>query len=278
MNKPAPKEPSMDEILSSIRQIIADDEGAVPPRRPSLQAAPAPMEATPAAPRGAAAPRPGIGFNDVLEPLALKPDQILREAEPETAEIDDALEDEIDDEPVASGLSFEEILADTAAEAAAEAEEDEEPEETAAVLSIVDPEDVAFDLDEVDEPDEEAEAFAAALDDDEPLSPPIPEPTPAVSTQSTAQFVPERPRPSPMPDPDLSADMAEQLLEPATNAAVRSTFARLNSLGVGTQGLTIEAMVRDMLRPMLKEWLDEHLPSVVERMVEKEIARISRGE
>jgi cell pole-organizing protein PopZ len=28
---------------------------------------------------------------------------------------------------------------------------------------------------------------------------------------------------------------------------------------------------------MLKEWLDEHLPAVVERMVEKEIARISRG-
>jgi cell pole-organizing protein PopZ len=29
---------------------------------------------------------------------------------------------------------------------------------------------------------------------------------------------------------------------------------------------------------MLKEWLDENLPSVVERLVEKEIERISRGE
>jgi cell pole-organizing protein PopZ len=28
---------------------------------------------------------------------------------------------------------------------------------------------------------------------------------------------------------------------------------------------------------MLKEWLDEHLPTVVERMVEREISRISRG-
>ncbi|RYE53999.1 MAG: DUF2497 domain-containing protein, partial [Rhizobiaceae bacterium] len=34
----------------------------------------------------------------------------------------------------------------------------------------------------------------------------------------------------------------------------------------------------DMLRPMLKEWLDENLPSVVERMVEKEIARVARGD
>jgi cell pole-organizing protein PopZ len=29
---------------------------------------------------------------------------------------------------------------------------------------------------------------------------------------------------------------------------------------------------------MLKEWLDENLPSVVERMVEKEIAHVARGD
>lgn len=38
-----------------------------------------------------------------------------------------------------------------------------------------------------------------------------------------------------------------------------------------------ESMIRELLRPMLKEWLDENLPSVVERLVEKEIARVSRG-
>ena len=42
-------------------------------------------------------------------------------------------------------------------------------------------------------------------------------------------------------------------------------------------GTTVEGIMREMLRPLLKEWLDENLPSVVERMVEKEIARISRG-
>ena len=35
MNKPAPKEPSMDEILSSIRQIIADDDASAAPRKPA---------------------------------------------------------------------------------------------------------------------------------------------------------------------------------------------------------------------------------------------------
>ena len=81
-----------------------------------------------------------------------------------------------------------------------------------------------------------------------------------------------------MPDPTLSSDIADQLLEPATQSAVRSSITKLNGLGLGNTSATIESLMRDMLRPMLKEWLDENLPSVVERMVEKEIARISRGE
>ena len=84
-------------------------------------------------------------------------------------------------------------------------------------------------------------------------------------------------RPSPLPDPTLSADIAEELLEPATKAAVRSTFSRLNGLSAVAPGITLEDLIRDMMRPMLKEWLDENLPAVVERMVEKEIERVSRG-
>ena len=40
MNKPAPKEPSMDEILSSIRQIIADDDAAAPKKPAGLGTSP----------------------------------------------------------------------------------------------------------------------------------------------------------------------------------------------------------------------------------------------
>ena len=40
---------------------------------------------------------------------------------------------------------------------------------------------------------------------------------------------------------------------------------------------TLEDVVRETLRPMLKSWLDEHLPSLVERMVEAEIERVTRG-
>src|SRR5690606_10309212 len=97
-----------------------------------------------------------------------------------------------------------------------------------------------------------------------------PEPEPA-QPASVAQA-------APLPDPSLSSDMADQLLGPTTQAAVRSSITMLNCLGLGNAGATIESLMRDMLRPMLKEWLDENLPSVVERMVEREITRISRGE
>lgn len=38
---------------------------------------------------------------------------------------------------------------------------------------------------------------------------------------------------------------------------------------------TLEGMVREMLKPMLREWLDANLPDLVERLVAKEISRIS---
>ncbi|MGB3336196.1 MAG: DUF2497 domain-containing protein [Devosia sp.] len=239
MNKPAPKEPSMDEILSSIRQIIADDDAAGVPRRPTIQAAPPPMQATPARPMADSLDRDLSDMLDDIEPLALSPNQIV---------------DKGDDD--VGGFSFDSILADTAV--------DDEP--TAAAPQLVDPDDIAFDLSDVAE-EEELPAF-----DPPPMAivPPAPQPAP-------------RPQPSvaqvaPLPDPTLSGDMAEQLLGPATEAAVRSSITRLNGLGLGNAGATIESLMRDMLRPMLKEWLDENLPAVVERMVEREISRISRGE
>ena len=40
---------------------------------------------------------------------------------------------------------------------------------------------------------------------------------------------------------------------------------------------TLEGLVRDMLRPMLREWLDANLPALVETLVAREIAKITRG-
>ncbi|KKB09438.1 DUF2497 domain-containing protein [Devosia chinhatensis] len=245
MNKPAPKEPSMDEILSSIRQIIADDDAAATPRRPAFQAAP-PMQAAPAKALSDQAERDLSDMLDDIEPLALSPSQIVE-----------------DEDDVVEGLSFDSILADTETK-------DDGP-------SLVEAEDVAFDMDD-DLPSFDPAPTARA-------SAPVVEPEPVAEFRPAPKPEPEpvapepvMARPSPLPDPTLTADMTEELLEPATRAAVRGSIGKLNALGIGNPGLTIEAMMRDMLRPMLKEWLDENLPSVVERMVEKELSRISRGE
>ena len=246
MNKPAPKEPSMDEILSSIRQIIADDDAAGAPRRPSIQAAAAPMQA------------PVRAFGS---PVAVDLDDQLEDAEPLALSAAQIIGQRTEEAP--SPFSFDDILADT------QGTDEDEPEEEAPVAAS---EPMTFEL-------EEAEPVVTPMappraPEPEFLRAPEPTPTPAPPPRPQATIS----QAAPLPDPSLSSDFAEELLGPATRAAVRSSITKLNSIGLGNAGLTIESLMRDMLRPMLKEWLDENLPAVVERMVEREIARVSRGE
>jgi len=237
MNKPAAKEPSMDEILSSIRQIIADDDAAMPGRRQPAPVAPAQPGAQRPAPETKPA-EPAEGAEG--EPLALSVAQIVPEGQSRPAD-------------------------------GADKDDDEGPD-------LVEPNDIAFEpTPEIEAKPTPRPAFGASTRPSPPASQfrPSPRitapPPPPRSVSDTA----------PLPDRKLSADLAEELIEPTTRAAVQQNFARLNtlsnSLSVSQGGPTIEEMIRDMLRPMLKDWLDEHLPAVVERMVEKEIARISRG-
>ena len=70
------------------------------------------------------------------------------------------------------------------------------------------------------------------------------------------------------------------LLSEQTAQATRGALDALSRLLVkpepATDG-TLEGLVREMLRPMLREWLDAHLPELVETMVAREIAKITRG-
>lgn len=55
-------------------------------------------------------------------------------------------------------------------------------------------------------------------------------------------------------------------------AALSSMVVKSSEQG---EGNTLEGLVREMLRPMLKDWLDANLPHMVEGMVAREIARIT---
>jgi cell pole-organizing protein PopZ len=137
---------------------------------------------------------------------------------------------------------------------------------------LVDPEDIAFEPEPEPEPAPAPPMMAAPEPVASPPPPRMEPPAPPRPAMSVAQA-------APLPDPTLSADLAEELLAPTTDAAVQGSIARLSSIAQvgGMGGQTVEGMMRDLLRPMLKDWLDENLPALVERMVEKEIARISRG-
>lgn len=92
-------------------------------------------------------------------------------------------------------------------------------------------------------------------------------------------FRDDEPAPAPAaPEPvRFPAPNVENLLSPATNAAVSAAFGSLASTMLAENSRTIEDLVREMLRPMLKAWLDDNLPGLVERMVRAEIERVSRG-
>lgn len=111
--------------------------------------------------------------------------------------------------------------------------------------------------------DEEFEAAAmadvAAATTVEPEAPAAVEPMPAApAAGETGQ--------------DLKA-----LVSAATIEQVSRSFGELAAAIDGQQRRSLDDMAEEMLRPMLQEWLDDNLPTLVERLVREEIERVARG-
>lgn len=68
-----------------------------------------------------------------------------------------------------------------------------------------------------------------------------------------------------------------EVMSRATFSAVETAFNSLAATVLSNNARTLEDLVKEMLRPMLKNWLDDNLPSLVERLVRAEIERVSRG-
>ena len=64
------------------------------------------------------------------------------------------------------------------------------------------------------------------------------------------------------------------LLDSVTADTAAAAFATLANTRA-ERATTLEELVKELLRPMLKSWLDEHLSTVVERLVEREITKLS---
>lgn len=113
-----------------------------------------------------------------------------------------------------------------------------------------------------------------------PTAPGAAPPSPAGSSaQARPAVTPMRPAPPPADEVASAASGARRkdLLSPMVDAAISASFGSLGDLVLPQQDRTVEDLVKEILRPMLKEWLDKHLPEIVERLVRAEIERVSRA-
>jgi uncharacterized protein len=77
---------------------------------------------------------------------------------------------------------------------------------------------------------------------------------------------------------EAARSVSERLISPHTEEQAAQKLSALSGMMVrdyeGASN-TLEGLVREMMKPLLKEWLDAHLPEMVDRIVTREIQRIS---
>ncbi|WP_052741862.1 DUF2497 domain-containing protein [Kiloniella litopenaei] len=242
-------EPSMEEILASIRRIISEDD-----------------------PEGDGAKGEG-GEAQAEEPVVDEPeaedDDVLEltdevaEDEEVVPEESDALEESDVEEEAVEAVSEEDSIEDDFRSSMEEPEEDEpeaneiEVEEAAeeeTELEAMDDDIGDISFDEVEDEIEVAAAVTEAPEDDVDIG----------------------------DDIDLDAPDAESILQAETQDSTSSALSEIaraavvqRSLAIGT-GKTLEDIVREALVPELKAWLDVRLGPMVERIVREEIKKMVR--
>lgn len=79
--------------------------------------------------------------------------------------------------------------------------------------------------------------------------------------------------------PGLPANGAASgpLVSPAAAARISGAFDALTRRVAAERARTMEETVTDMLRPMLAQWLEANLPAIVERLVAEQLELLARG-
>ncbi len=67
------------------------------------------------------------------------------------------------------------------------------------------------------------------------------------------------------------------LISAAAGEQIARSFGELAEVFDGVERRSLEDMAQEMLRPMLQDWLEDNLPTLVERLVREEIERVARG-
>lgn len=264
MTQPAKaQEPSMEEILASIRRIIADDEAKPPAaEKPASAAAPAKPEKPAAAAPAAKAP--------VMKDI---PPSAIPAARAAAAKV--AAPPAKPAPPAAAPPPpAPPPPAPPPAPAATNSQDD--------IDALLNGLDEATTAEEIRPPLPDVEVFE--LTDEMAVAAPEPPPVfKKVEPQDDLEFAESAAakgmhrQPAFEPPPLESGSPPQQILSHSTVSAVESAFNALAHTVLSNNARTLEDLVKEMLRPMLKSWLDDNLPVLVERIVKAEIERVSRG-
>ncbi|MCJ8520499.1 cell pole-organizing protein PopZ [Pseudorhizobium tarimense] len=281
------REPSMEEILASIRRIIESNE---PQAETSLQHSLPPVYAEDEIDEDdmgivaeMAANDRGLPQREAFRPV--EPSRLVEARQPE------AYQPYAEPQPERS-LS----LADVAARVRAAADRPAEPRFEPRVEPGMEarPEPVAASAPVAAAPARspvarQPEPEAAYREPQRPVPSPAPqqaqlnEAPPAPAPRAPEPRAPEvmqaeAPLPAERPDQQaLPAKTEAMLMSQEAGAQVARSFGELAAAFDGVQNRSLEDLAQEMLRPMLQEWLDDNLPTLVERLVREEIERVARG-
>lgn len=283
----AQREPSMEEILASIRRIIEDNEAEASENTASSAAQPEDAEEA-----ETSAPQSDENADDIVsaeaesepaaEPEADSEDDdgLTREEwvdeEVETFREELSADDEPEDDSSMSALSLSDIQAEVAKQVSTEADTDDADSTDAAEISSLASADDAAEEAETESAEAESEeeddklnagslaALAESMiaeDLEEAVSAEV-EPPAIVTNGTGAETVPTNKTP---------------IISEQAGRQVAAAFDQLSEAFSQSRTKSFDEMAEDMMRPMLQDWLDNNLPVLVEKLVREEIDRVARG-
>lgn len=245
-NSAAAQEPSMEEILASIRRIITDEEG-VPATNQSLQSDGSTSQA------------------EQDQTSTDTEDSLLSTSQPMSPDDLDALFAPDDDEESISegkGAAPSKPVAFQTDDVGSSSTDDQTDDEEVMELTADEIED---DTDFSGDDDLElVEGMDIFFEGDDDSTPPA-HPRKAAAASDAG----------PSAKPAVPHSSIESLISSKAADSVTQSFSSLSGLVVQNQAKTMEDLLKEMLKPMLQSWLDENLPSLVEDMVSAEIRRLS---
>ncbi|MBN9216818.1 MAG: PopZ family protein [Mesorhizobium sp.] len=268
----AQREPSMEEILASIRRIIEDSDNG---RKQPAEADELRQDLEPASNEAASADVDAFRADLHAAPEVRKPvvvaEAVAPAAEPAIPRVE--APPRADPVPAKAALTLAEVSARIAAEPLAAKTNIPAPPEVAVTSDAA----IADWRREIAAVGEQAKAIP-----DRSIRKPV---VPEASVGAPVVVEPVFERTASVGAPDIAEPRAAAeplatrpaIVSEHTGRQVAAAFGELSDAVASRGKKSFDEMAEEMLRPMLQDWLDNNLPTLVERLVREEIERVARG-